>query len=70
MIQSFYSLFSLKLTKKMTTKEMTEGLNLGIKWNSLQPLLFYLYSYPMIFLHLVLLLTHKQDKNIGTFCYK
>lgn len=31
MIQSFYSLFSLKLTKKMTTKEMTEGFNLGIK---------------------------------------
>jgi hypothetical protein len=31
MIQSFYSLFSLKLTKKMTTKEMTEGLNLGRK---------------------------------------
>lgn len=31
MIQFFYSLFSLKLTKKMTTKEMTEGFNLGIK---------------------------------------
>jgi hypothetical protein len=29
MIQSFYSLFSLKLTKKMTTKEMIEGFNLG-----------------------------------------
>jgi hypothetical protein len=31
MVKSFYSLFSLNLTKKMTTKEMTKGFNLGIK---------------------------------------
>jgi hypothetical protein len=31
MVQYFYFLFSPNLTKKMTTKEMIKGFNLGIK---------------------------------------